>query len=207
MTKPTFTGRSAALIFVGIAAGFGALYLLFIAAFPYFYAESGSARYAREHRGEAFVEVVAAAALLWLAWQCVRRAMLPRTRWTVVAVLAVLWGAQALRDYTRTPEHVKHVGGPWYVVAVPQPREIDTIYFSVYYKRPLHFTLTESLVGEYKFVPPDCLVYRGLKVVGRPILAMCGYRAPVETYDTLSAESDLLQRARTQPRYNGRSPL
>jgi hypothetical protein len=75
------------------------------------------------------------------------------------------------------------------------------VYFGLYYERRGRFERIEDLVGEYRFVPPDCLLYRGLKVVGRPAYAMCGYRSPVETYDTLMEESELLSRARTRPKF------
>lgn len=52
-----------------------ALMLLLIAAFPYIYAESGSASYVYEHRWETVAEVLGAPLLLWLAWWCARRSL------------------------------------------------------------------------------------------------------------------------------------
>ena len=54
-------------------------------------------------------------------------------------------------------------------------------------------------VSEYHFVPPDCLAFRGLKVVHRPKYVMCGYRSPAGSYDTSTADTTLLAKARAQP--------
>ena len=189
------------LAVAGAVAVVAALGFIFFAAFPYFYAESGSARYARDHRGEAALQLLAAGALLVVAWVCIRHSFSARIWMIIVGILAAVGVVRGLAGYTRTPEHIRPVGGKWYVVVTPQPREIDTVLYQVYYRRGPHYQIIEDLAGEYRFVSPDCLAYRGLKVVGRPMYAMCGYRAPVETYDTTTSESELLAKARARPRF------
>jgi hypothetical protein len=189
----------AVLALVAAGAVIGALVLILFAAFPYIYAESGSARYAREHRGEAVLQVLAAASLCWVAWRCIRGSFSTRAWMQVVAILVAISSFSSLTKYTKRPANARPIGSNWQVVAVPNPGEADTIYYRLYYKRGPRYQPVQSLVGEYRFVPPDCVTYRGLKAVGRPMHAMCGHRVPVETWDTTTAESELLRRARTQP--------
>src|SRR5262249_27350783 len=89
---PAMTNRvgptQLALALGAAAAVFGALALVLVAAFPYIYAESGSGRYAREHRAEAIGALVAAAVLLWVAWQCMRRSLPART-WAMIGLGAL----------------------------------------------------------------------------------------------------------------------
>jgi hypothetical protein len=195
--------RKIAFAIVGVGTVIGALVLILLAAFPYLYAESGSARYAREHRIEAIGEVIAAAVLLWIAWQFIRRSVSARSWTIVVGVLVAVAVFRTAANYVRVPRGIRAIGGNWRVVAFPQPGEIDTIFFDLYYKRGAHYQRIAGQVGEYAFVSPDCVTYRGLKVVGRPMHAMCGYRMPVETYDTTTAESELLSSARSSPSYRG----
>ena len=193
--------KKGVLAIVAVGAIGGALVLVFFAAFPYMYAESGSARYAREHRGEAMLQLLAAAALCWIAWRCIRASFSTRTWKKVVVVLAVVFSLQGLTKYTRRPSNARPIGGNWQVVRVTQPGEIDTVFYSLYYKWGPRYQPIQSLVADYRFVPPDCVAYRGLKVVGRPRYAMCGHKVPFETWDTTTTESELLARARTQPRF------
>lgn len=185
----------------GSAAVIGALVLIFIAAFPYVYAESGSARYVRDHRGEAILQAIAAGALLVVAWRCIRYSLSGRTWMIIAGLLVAVALIRSVSDNTRTPDGVQPVGGGWHVVVVPQPGEIDTVLYHLYYKRGSRYQSIEDLAGEYRLVPPDCITYRGLKVVGRPMYAMCGYRAPVERYDTTANESELLDSARVRPTF------
>jgi len=194
------------LALAAVVALAGALLLLFWAAFPYFYAESGSARYASEHRAEAILQVIGAAVLLWIAWLCIRRSLSPRT-WLIIVALLLLVGAHSyLRSYTRMPDNIRPAGGHFYVQVESQPREIDTVMYTLYYKRGPHYQRVADLVSEYRFVAPDCVSYRGLTAVRRPMLAMCGYRVPVETYDTTTTEEELLRRARLSGTFAGRFP-
>ena len=201
MTDREIEVKKVALALVAAVAIGGAMLLLLWAAFPYLYAESGSSRYAREHRVEAIGQVMAAVVLFFIAWQCIRRSFSGRTWGIIGAVTLAAIVVPGLASYWKRPENVRPVGGNWYVTPVPQPGEIDTIYYSVYYKHGAHFQRIADLAGEYRFVPPDCLAYRGLKVSGRPMYAMCGYRAPVESDDTTQTEADLLAVARTNPAY------
>ena len=191
--------KKAVLALVAAGAVVGALVLVFFAAFPYLYAESGSARYAREHRGEALLQLVAAAVLSWIAWRCIRGSFSTRTWMKIIGVLVVTSSLGSLTTYTQRPANARPIGGNWHVVVRPQPGEIDTLFYNLYYKRGPRYQRVADLVAEYRFVPPDCVTYRGLKVVGRPMHAMCGHRVPFETYDTTTAESELLAKARTQP--------
>jgi hypothetical protein len=199
MSDRDIGAKKAVVALVAAGAVIGALVLVFLAAFPYLYAESGSPRYAREHRGEAMLQLLAAAALACIAWRCIRGSFSTRTWMKVVAILVVTSSLSSLTKYTRRPANARPIGGNWHVVTKPQPGEIDTIFYSLYYKRGPRYQPVQDLVGEYRFVPPDCVTYRGLKVVGRPMHAMCGHRTPVETYDTTTAESELLSKARAQP--------
>ena len=193
--------KKTVLALVAAGAVLGALVLVFFAAFPYMYAESGSARYAREHRGEAMFQILAAAALAWIAWRCIRASFSTRTWMKVAAILFVTTAFTSLTKYTQRPANARPIGSNFHVVTVPQPGEIDTVFYRLYYKRGPRYQLVQSQVAEYRFVAPDCVTYRGLRVVGRPLHAMCGHRVPIESYDTTTAESELLLRARAQPRY------
>jgi hypothetical protein len=119
----------------------------------------------------------------------------------IVGVLAAFALVRCGTDFTRTPEHIQAVGGNWHVVVVHEPQEIDTVRYRLFYQRGWHYQSVESLAAEYHFLPPDCLTFRGLKVVGRPVYAMCGYRAPVQSYDTTISETELLAKARRRPRF------
>jgi hypothetical protein len=191
--------RKTVLTLVAVGAVAGALVLILAAAFPYLYAESGSARYAREHRAEAMLQLITAGVLLLIAWNCIRGSFSTRTWMKVVGILVATVSLVSLTKYTRRPPNARSIGGSWHVVAKPNPGEADTIHFRLYYRRGPRYQPVQDLVGEYRFVAPDCLMYRGLKVTGRPMYAMCGHRVPVETYDTTIAQSELLGRARAQP--------
>src|SRR4051812_23311562 len=103
------------LAFAALGAAIGALVLVLSAAFPYIYAESGSATYAREHRGEAIVQMLGAAMLLWIAWYCIRRSLSTRT-WLVIAGLLVAAAiVQRVVEDRRVPDGVRPAGGNWYV--------------------------------------------------------------------------------------------
>lgn len=193
--------KKSALVVVALIAVSAALWLLFAATFPYFFAESGSSSYARSHRGEAIVEVLGAALLLWIASYCIRHS-LPGRIWLVIAALLVAaMIVQSVIAYRQAPVGAQPAGARWYVAAVHQPGETDTVYYRLYYKNGGHYQLIDDLVGGYHFVAPDCLTFRGLAAVGRPMYAMCGYRSPAGTYDTSTAESRLLAKARTQPAF------
>jgi len=71
----------------------------------------------------------------------------------------------------------------------------------LYYKHRGHFESIEDLVADYRFVPPDCLMYHGLKVSGRPLYVMCSYRSPIESDDSSLTDSQLLAKARSRPPY------
>src|SRR4051794_13637245 len=98
----------------GLAALAGALYLLLLASFPYVYGESGSARYAAEHRGEAILEVIGAIALAWIAWSCLRRAMDWKVWLAVVVVLVVIATARSFNAGRTIPPGVHPIGGDFY---------------------------------------------------------------------------------------------
>ena len=193
--------RKTALAVAAAVAVCAAIVLLFFAAFPYVFAESGSQSYARAHRGEAFAQVVAAVALLWVAWWCARRSLSLRS-WAVLVVLLIVAGAFASHRAARAvPAGLQPIGGGWHVTTEHRPAEIDTVMYSLYHERNGRYESIESQVSEYRFVPPDCVLFRGLIVVGRPMYAMCGYRIPVETFDTATTEADLLAEARNRPGY------
>lgn len=186
---------------LGLLAAGVALVLLFFASFPYWFAESGSASYARAHRGEALLQLVGATGFLWVAWQCFRRSFRPTIWMAIGALVLAAAGLRGMRESRRPPPGVRPAGGDFHMVTVPKPGEIDTVYYELYYKKGLRYESIESMAVEPRFVPPDCMLYRGLLVVGHPMYAMCGYRIPVETYDTLTEDSELLRMARAKPRF------
>jgi len=196
--QPGRAVKKMALAVGAAAAGVGALLLVFFAAFPYVYGESGSARYAREHRPEAIAEVLGAGVLLWIAWYCVRHSLSGRTWLAIAGALAFVATLRGIAENRRVPGGAYSVGGDWYVVARHEPREIDTVRYRLFYKRRGHYQLVDDFATEYQFVPPDCITFRGLKVSHRPKYAMCGYRSPAGTYDTLVADETLLSKARGQ---------
>jgi hypothetical protein len=178
-----------------------ALWLVFAAAFPYFFAESGSSGYARSRWGVAITQILGAAVLLWIASYCIRHSLSARM-WLVIAALFVAaMIVQSIVAYRQAPAGLQPAGARWYVTVVRQPTDIDTVHYHLYYKNGGHYELIDDLVSEYHFVSPDCLTFRGLKVGGRPIYAMCGYRSPAGASDTSTAESTLLAKARTQPAF------
>jgi hypothetical protein len=129
------------------------------------------------------------------------RASFSLRSWAKVGLaLATTFSACHVMDYTKEPDNVRPIGrSKWHVVTTRSPGEIDTVHHHLYYKRGLRYQSIEDLAGEYRLVPPDCLTYRGLKVVGRPMYAMCGHRTPAQAWDTTITEADLLAKARTQP--------
>ena len=145
--------------------------------------------------------MLAVAALLWVVFECLRRAYTPRILGIIALALVAFFALRSFAAGSKRPPNLQPIGGAWHAVKVPTPDEAHTVYFNLYYERRGRFERIDDLVAEYRFVPPDCLLYRGLKVVGRPAYAMCGYRSPVETYDTLTEEGDLLARARTRPKF------
>ena len=188
------------LTLAGLALGAGAWILLFIALFPHIYAESGSASYARAHRGEALLQTIAAAVLLWLAWQCLRRAVPLRIGMAIVLGLLVVNTLRSLSEYRSPPARAEPIGGRWYVV--PHTLSDDgTRYYDLYMKRMGGYAIIGDFIGEYRLVPPDCIVFRGLSVASRTVGAMCGDRMPVETSETLTSEAELLERAKTRPKF------
>ena len=117
----------------------------------------------------------------------------------VSAVIVVTLFLTSLTSYTRRPVNLRPVGGRWYAVASSNPGSSDSITYRLFYKFGPRYQAVDDLVAEHRFVPPDCVSYRGLKVVGHPLRAMCGHRVPFESYDTTLTEAELLDKARSQP--------
>lgn len=191
--------KKIALALIAVVAVMAAFWLIIAAAFPYFYGEVGASRYAREHRGEAIAEVLGAIVLLGIAWYGIRHSLSGRTWGGIVALLVAVAIGRSVVSSRRVPEGVQPAGANWFVVVTHQPEEIDTVYYQLYYKNGAHYQTIHELVSEYRFVPPDCLAFRGLKVVHRPKYVMCGYRSPAGSYDTSTADATLLAKARAQP--------
>ena len=78
-TKPTPIIARFALAVAAVMMAIAALWLVFAAALPYFYAESGSSRYARAHLGDEIAQIAGACLLFWIAWYCIRRSLSGRT--------------------------------------------------------------------------------------------------------------------------------
>jgi hypothetical protein len=198
---PEDGGKRFASGVVGLAALAGAVVLLLVATFPYWYAESGSATYAREHQGQAILMTIGAAALLWVAWQFLRRAMGWKPWLGVVTVVVVIAAAKAYESSTTIPPGIRPVGGPYYVSSQQGPVEADNPIYSIYYKNGRRYWSIESQVADFRFVGPDCIYYHELHVVGYPAAAMCGFRIPATTRDTSVTDAQLLSQAKTQSRY------
>jgi hypothetical protein len=185
----------AALVAVG-----GVLALVLYAGFPYFYAESGSAGYARERRGEALLALLGALALSWVAWQCIRRSFALRWWGASVAVLFFTGWILSVMEDRRTPEGAEPVGGNWHVVSTDEPREYWKVRHHLYYKQGSRYESIEDLAEEYRFVAPDCVIYRAITL--EISYAMCGFRSPASNREDLSmTESELIDRAAARPPY------
>ena len=198
---PDDAGKRLTSAVVGLAALFGALMAIVFGFFPYFYAESGSARYAREHRGEQFIGAIVAAALLWIAWKFLRQVMGWKGWLVVVGVLVAIGAAKSYTANGVVPPNVQPIGGGFYADTRVGPVEDDSILHTVYFRNGRRYWNIEGQAADYHFVPPDCLYFHGLHATGYPAMAMCGYRTPVETRDTNVTELELLAQARKQSRY------
>jgi hypothetical protein len=187
----------ALIALVAIGAG---LLLLFYAGFPYFYAESGSARYAREHRGEAMLALLGAMAMAWVAWQSIRRSFALRWWGASVAVIVLAGFVLSAMENRRMPEGALPIGGNWHVVSTSEPDEFWKVRHHLYYKQGSRYESIEDLAAEYRFVPPDCVTYRPITLETR--YAMCGFRSPASTgADSSMTDSELLERAAARPPY------
>lgn len=185
----------------GLAALGGAVVLLLFATFPYWYAESGSAAYAREHQGQAILMTIGATALLWVAWQFLRRTMGWKPWLAVVTVVVVIAVAKSYDSSIKVPPGIRPVGGPFYVSSQRGPVEADDPMYTIYYKNGRRYWSIESQVVDFKFVAPDCMYYHELHVLGYPAAAMCGFRIPVTTSDTSVTDTQILASAKRQERY------
>jgi hypothetical protein len=197
LAAPTRKIGFAVAAFVAIA---GALALVLYAAFPYLYAESGSAGYAREHRGEALLALLGALVLSWTAWQCIRRSFALRWWGALVGVIVVTGWIRSTAEEQRPPEGASPVGGNWHVVSTDEPREFWKVRHHLYYKHASRYESIEDLAAEYVFVEPDCVIYRPITL--EITYAMCGFRSPASNRgNTSMTESELLERASARPPY------
>ena len=184
-----------ALVAIGIA-----LVLFFFAAFPYIYAESGSAAYARAHRGEAALELLGALALSVVAWLCIRRSFALRWWAAAVAIMVVTASVRSMMENRREPEGVQPIGGNWYAVSTDEPREAWKVRHHLFYKHGSKYESIEDFAAEYQFFSPDCVIYRPITSDIR--YAMCGYRSPASSRDDRSIDDRaLLDRATQRPPY------
>jgi len=184
-----------AIIALGVA-----LVLIFYAAFPYIYAESGSASYARAHRGEASLALLGAIALSVVAWLCVRRSFALRWWAAAVAIMVVTASVRSMMESRREPEGAQPVGGNWYAVSIDEPRETWKVHHRLFYKHGSKYESIEDLAAEYEFFPPDCVIYRPITFDFK--YAMCGYRSPASSRDNPSMDdAALLERAAGRPPY------
>jgi hypothetical protein len=192
--------RKIAFAVAALGAVGGALALVLYATFPYWFAESGSARYAREHRVEALLGLLGALALAWVAWQCIRRSFALRWWGALLGVLVfTAWIVSTIED-RKTPEAARPAGGNWHVVTTEEPDEFWKVRYHLYYRQGSRYESIEDLAAEYRFVPPDCVIYRPLASETR--VAMCGFRSPAWTFDDPSmTDSQLLEAAAERPDY------
>ena len=198
MSDREATPKNLLLALVAAGAVVSALGLILAAAFPYIYAESGSARYAREHRGEAILQMIAAVVLLLIAWRCISSSLSNRTWLRISGILCAVFSLVSLTSYTRRPSGIRAIGGGFHVTVSQHPGEPDTVLYRLYHRSGPRYQPVQDLVSAYRYVAPDCVLFRGLRVMGRPMSAVCGHRVPVESYDTTIAESALLAKARQQ---------
>ena len=197
------SGRKIAWGLAGLATAGAGVVLLGISLLPYMIAESGQQRYIQEHQAEILLGALAGAALLAVAVYCFRRTMGWKPWAIIVGVIAVVGFAKSYTARTTPPPNVRPVGNGFYVSSTLRPDEADTVMYHVYYRHGRAYVDIESLVSEYRLAGSDCLIFRGLRVSGHELYAMCGYRIPVESYDTLMAEPELLRQARARGRYRG----
>jgi hypothetical protein len=184
-----------ALVAIGIA-----LVLILYAAFPYIYAESGSAAYARAHRGEAAVALIGAIALSVVAWLCVRRSFALRWWAAAVAIVVVTASVRSMMESRREPEGAQSLGGNWYAVSTDEPREAWKVRHHLYYKHGSKYESIEEFAAEYQLFSPDCVIYRPITSDIR--YAMCGYRSPASSRDDPSMDdAALLEKAAGGPPY------
>ena len=192
--------RRIAFALAALGAIAGALALVLDATFPYWFAESGSASYAREHRVEAVLALLGALALAWVAWQCIRRSFALRWWGTSVAVIVLMGLILSAIEDRKAPERAMPIGGNWHVVSTSEPQESWRVRHHLYYKQGSRYESIEDLAAEYRFVPPDCLTFRPLTVEVR--YAMCGFRSPASTSEDASmTDAELLERAAARPAY------
>ena len=183
-----------------LAAIAGAFALVFSATFPYWFAESGSARYAREHRVETLLGLLGALVLAWVAWQCIRRSFALRWWTTAAALILFISAGRSMVEDRTTPEGAEPAGGNWYVVTTEEPKEFWKVRYHLYYKQGSRYESIEDLAAEYEFFEPDCVIYRPITLEIR--YAMCGFRSPAANRDDLSmTDSELLERAAARPEY------
>ena len=192
--------RRIAFAIAALGTAGGALLLVSYATFPYWFAESGSASYARAHRVEAFFALLGALALAWIAWQCMRRSFALRWWAAAVGVMVVLASVRSMMEDRRTPEGAEAAGGNWYVVTTEEPKEFWKVRYHLYYKQGARYESIEDLAAEYEFFEPDCVIYRPITLEIR--YAMCGFRSPAANRDDLSmTDSELLERAAARPEF------
>ncbi|HEX6163500.1 MAG TPA: hypothetical protein VFZ31_09050 [Vicinamibacterales bacterium] len=192
--------RKIAFAIAALVAGGAAVLLISYATFPYWYAEPGSARYAREHRLESFVLLLGALALAWGAWQCIRRSF--GLRWWGIAAGALILFASAgafMEDRTM-PDGALPIGGNWHVVSRSAEGGFESVYHHLYYKQGLRYESIEDLAAEYRFVAPDCVIYR--PTTFDTSYAMCGFRSPASNEpDPSMTDAELIALATARPKY------
>ena len=192
--------RKIAFAIAALVAGGAAVLLISYATFPYRYAESGSARYAREHRLESILLLLGAFALGWVAWQCIRRSF--GLRWWGVAAAAVILIAAvgAFMEDRTMPDGARPIGGNWHVVSRSVAGGFESVYHHLYYKHGLRYESIEDLAAEYRFVAPDCVIYR--PTTFDTSYAMCGFRSPASNdADPSMTDSELIELATARPEY------
>jgi hypothetical protein len=185
----------------GLAAAAAGVGLLAFSLLPYMMGESGQQTYIAEHQAEIVLGALVGLGLIGVAIYCFKHAMGWKAWAVIVGVAAMIAVARSYSARITVPPGVQPVGNNFYVSSTLRPNEADTVMYHVYYRNGKTYEDIESQVSEYRLAGSDCLVFRGLSVVGRPLYAMCEYRIPVETYDTLMAMPELLQRARAGKRY------
>ena len=199
--KLVISGRKIAWGIGGFVAGAAGAFLILWSLLPYGMAESGQHSYIESHQAEIVLGVLAGVGLLVFAGYCFRRTMGWKAWAITIGVIALMIVGRTLSRGGSAPPDAEPVGNRFYVSRTARPNEADTIMYHVYYRNGRSYVSVESQVSEYALAGSDCLLFRGLVVSGHPRYAMCGYRSPVETYDTLIADSELLRQARAQGRY------
>jgi lysophospholipase L1-like esterase len=78
------------------------------------------------------------------------------------------------------PRSLTHIGGGWYIQrGRPLAIESGTRFQTLYRKSSAGYLRVERLVHDYRFYPPDCVIYAAVREYRGPVFAACGDRREI----------------------------